>query len=259
MKPATSITKVCRVLAEFRSRPSLGVTDLARQTGLLPSDVHRILKSLQTYGFVDQNPNTKTYRLGAGLFKLGLSVLQRSTLCEQARPLLKRLSDQTEATAHMAIFDRRELDIFLADQVDFPAEIPFKSCLGAPANPTCTALGKTIMANLDRETVMLLLQKSGAPKTLRDAQLQLSRIESELQTINTQGYGLDLEESVKGACCLGAPVRDASGVTVGAISVSMKARRFYGCYESRLASQVKACAAELSAAIGYDPDYLHFA
>src|SRR4051794_12977478 len=116
MKPATTITKVCRVLSEFRNRPSMGVTDLARRTGLLPSDVHRILSSLQPYGFIDQNPETKTYRLGAGLLKLGLTVLQRSELCEKARPILKRLSDQVQATAHMAIFDSREVDIFLAEQ-----------------------------------------------------------------------------------------------------------------------------------------------
>jgi DNA-binding IclR family transcriptional regulator len=46
MKRATTITKVCRVPGEFRSRSSLGVADLARRTNLLPSDVHRILCQL---------------------------------------------------------------------------------------------------------------------------------------------------------------------------------------------------------------------
>ena len=78
MKPATTISKVCRVLGEFRQRPSLGVTDLARRTGLLPSDVHRILASLKFCGFIEQNPQTKTYRLGVGLMKLGLAAFQRN-------------------------------------------------------------------------------------------------------------------------------------------------------------------------------------
>jgi IclR family acetate operon transcriptional repressor len=253
MKPATTITKVCRVLNEFRNRPCMGVTELARRTDLLPSDVHRILSSLQACGFIDRNPATRTYRLGVGIFKLGLTVLQRSELCEQGRPLLKRLSDEVEATAHMAIFDPHELDIFLAEQVDFPEQTPFKSCLGSRANPTRSALGKTIMANIDREAVVLLLQKSGSFKKDGDVLRGLAQIEGELGEIRRQGYGLDIEQSVKGACCVGAPVRDFTGNTIGAISVSMTAKRFYGSHESYLAANVKACAAELSIMLGCDP------
>jgi DNA-binding IclR family transcriptional regulator len=50
MKPDTTVTKVCRVLGEFKNRPSLGIADLARRLDLFPSDVHRILTSLQIYG-----------------------------------------------------------------------------------------------------------------------------------------------------------------------------------------------------------------
>ena len=66
MKPATTVSKICRILAEFRSRPSMGVTELARRADLLPSDVHRILNSLAAYGLIEQNPTNKTYRLGMG-------------------------------------------------------------------------------------------------------------------------------------------------------------------------------------------------
>jgi DNA-binding IclR family transcriptional regulator len=69
---ATTVTKVCRILTEFKGRPSLGVTQIADRTGLLPSDVHRLLSSLQVYGYVEQNPNTKRYSIGSELLSLGL-------------------------------------------------------------------------------------------------------------------------------------------------------------------------------------------
>ena len=74
MKPATTIIKVCRVHEEFGSRPSTGVSNLARRTDLLPSDVHQTLTSLQYCGYIDQDPETKRYRLGCGLLKLGLII-----------------------------------------------------------------------------------------------------------------------------------------------------------------------------------------
>lgn len=251
MKPATSITKVCRVLSEFRIRPCLGVTDLARRTNLLPSDVHRILSSLKSYGFVEQNPQTKTYRLGVGLMKLGLTVFHRNELREAARPLLQRLSEQMAATAHLAIFDSRELDIFLAEQIDCSAESTFKPKLGAPTSAHCTALGKTIMATIDRGMALQLIERTGMPRWTMQTITRLSRLEVELDKSCRQGYALDLEESAKGACCIGVSVRDWTGATVGAISVSMAANRFYGSHEPNLVSPVMTAAAELSVAIGH--------
>lgn len=251
MKPATTIGKVCRVLGEFRNRPSIGVTDLARTTGLLPSDVHRILASLKIYGFVEQDPETRTYRLGMGLMKLGLAVFQRNELCERARPFLLKLSEETEATAHLAIFDRRELDIFLAEQIDCAREIPFKAKYGATTSVHCTALGKAIMANLDGETVQRLLEKNGMRKTTPRTITGWSDLRVELAKTNDQGYGVDLEESVEGACCIGAPIRDWSGATVGAISISMAAERFYTFHQPGLAAAVKSAASQVSHAIGY--------
>jgi DNA-binding IclR family transcriptional regulator len=254
MKPATTISKVCRVLAEFRHHPCMGLTDLARRTDLLPSDVHRILASLKSYGFIEQNSKTRTYHLGIGLMKLGLVVSQRSELRQAARPVLQRLSELMGTTAHMAIFDRSELDIFIAEQIDSSAEIQFSSKLGVPTSPHSTALGKAIMANIDRETALRILQKTGLPRFTSHTITRLRQFEAELTKTRVQGYGVDREESADGACCIGAPIRDRSGETVGAISVSMSAVRFYQSHEPRLAAAVKSVAADLSAALGYEPE-----
>lgn len=42
MKPATSIEKVCRVLDAFRSKGSMGITEITDKTGLLPSGITQV-------------------------------------------------------------------------------------------------------------------------------------------------------------------------------------------------------------------------
>jgi IclR family transcriptional regulator, KDG regulon repressor len=254
MKPATTVTKICRILAEFRSRPSMGVTEIARRSNLLPSDVHRILNSLISYGFIEQNPANKTYRLGMGLMKLGLTVFQRNEIREGARTLLHRLSGEFDATAHLAIFDPRELDIFLTDQMDATGEVPFKPRYGATASPHASALGKVITANLDRQVALEVVQKSGLTKSTPHTISDPGELEKEWERIHAQGYGVDREESADGACCIGAPVRDWSGSVVAAISISMPSGRFNRFPESQLASTVKLAAAELSSAAGHRHD-----
>lgn len=250
MKPATTISKVCRILSEFRARPSMGVTELARRTDLLPSDVHRILNSLAAFGFIEQNSGNKTYRLGISLTKLGLTALQRNEMRECSRPVLQKLSEQTEANAHFAIFDAREPDIFLAEQICFGVEAPVKSRCGAAVSPHCTALGKAIAASLQPDAVAELIRKCGLPRHTPQTIIEPAELERELAITQIRGYGLDMEESAEGACCVGAVVCDWHGLAVGAVSVSMPAHRFGRFPEAEIAGVVRDAAAQLSAVFG---------
>lgn len=253
MKPATTITKVCRVLGEFRSRPAIGVSELARRTKLLPSDVHRILSSLEIYGYIEQDPQTKRYHLGGTLLRLGLATFQVTELREAGRPLLKMLSERIGATTHMAMFDPRELEVFLVEQIDAPGEVLLKPHFGVGESFYSTALGKTIMASVEQTATARMIAKTRLIKRTKHTIADPKMLERELEEIRQLGYGVDREESNEGACCIGAPVRDINGCVVASVSASMRADIFYRWHEPELASLIKATAGKLSAAIGYEP------
>ena len=246
MKTATTVTKLCRVMEQFQERQSFGITDLARRTDLLPSDVHRILASLRVFGYIEQDPDTKKYRLGLSLLRLGLTAIQRNHLCEKARPVLTRLSQNLSATTRLALLDGRELRVFLVDQVKGPGDPPFGDHLGGAERLHCTALGKTIMANVDREIALSALDKSGLTKCTRNTITERSVLERQFEEIRRLGYAVDREESVNGLCCLASPLRDTTGSVVGAISTSMQTPRFLTWDESRLGAHLKAAALYVS-------------
>ena len=170
---------------------------------------------------------------------------------EAARPLLLKLSEQTEASAHLANFDARELDLFLAEQIDIAREISFQVKYGAPASPHSTALGKAILANLDRDVALEFVRKSGMRRVTPNTITEVPALLAELDRIAARGYGIDREESAVGACCVGAPIRDWSGAVAGALSVSMAAERFYRLRETAVGSAVKSAAARVSSALGF--------
>src|SRR5262249_9582816 len=143
-KAATTVTKVCRIIEEFRSRSSLGVSDLARRTALLPSDVHRILASLRANGYVDQDPETRKYRLSFAFLRVGLTALQRNAFREKAQPVLVRLAQQIGASVHLGVLDGQALEVVILDQIDPSGANMFSSALGGAIPFHCTALGKTI-------------------------------------------------------------------------------------------------------------------
>jgi DNA-binding IclR family transcriptional regulator len=106
---------------------------------------------------------------------------------------------------------------------------------------------------MDRETTLQAVNKSGMPRMTSHTITDMAVLEDEFAKIRQQGYGTDHEESIKGACCLAASVRDHTGAVVASIiSASLMTDRFFRNNESRLASVVKSAAAELSASIDYE-------
>jgi IclR family KDG regulon transcriptional repressor len=246
MKAATTVTKVCRILGEFADRKSLGVTDLARRTELRPSDVHRILASLRANGYINQDPATKKYQLGFTLIRLGLAACQRNELYKNAHPVLQELSQELHASTHFGVLDGRELQVFRIDDVSVSPEDRFKTNSGKPERLHCTALGKTILANLEPRAAAYALEKSGMVKSTGRTITDISILEKQLRTIRDQGYAVDADECLDGVSCLGSPVRDCMGEVVGAISTSMPTQQFRAWDEFQLAGHLKAAALRIN-------------
>jgi DNA-binding IclR family transcriptional regulator len=230
----------------------MGITDLAKNSGLLPSDVHRILNSLQSYGYIEQDPATRRYRLGLGLLRLGLTVFQRHDLRDAARPLLQNLSERLEGSSHMAVYDHRAMELFLVEQINFPTAPFFRRRFGAKEDCYCTALGRVVLANMDAASLSEALKhwsvEKKTAKTITDRDL----LEKELAATRRRGYGLDCEEYCPGVCCIGAPIHGAKGDVIAAISVSMLKQQFDRWNEGSLGSELKAVARQLSAVASQD-------
>ncbi len=250
MKPATSIEKVCRVLAAFRSRPSLGITEVAQKTVLLPSDVHRILRSLEHFGYVSQDGETRKYRLGLELLKLGDLVYQRLELREVARPFMRRLAENTRATASLALLDKPNLEIVLVEQIDSPEELQIKRRLGTRVWAHATAVGKVLLAGVGRPVARRILKRQGMPRRTPNTICDPAAMEQELNLVRERGFATDHAEGLAGVMCYGAPVRDHRNEVAAALAISVMAAQVSAADEPRLVAAVRKAAGEISAAIG---------
>lgn len=246
MKMATTVTKICRIMQQFQESNALGITDLAQRTGLLPSDVHRILTSLRASRYVDQDPETRKYRLGVTLMRLGLMALEHNLLREEAQPVLAELSKRIRATTQLGLLDGERLELILIHQVDGPGGVKFQTNLGEVEPLHCTALGKTVLASLDRQTLGRALQNNGMPRRTSHTITDVATLEQQLERVRRCGYAVEREEFTNSLCCIGSAVRDGTGAVVGAINVPMPTTEFLSWNERRLASIVKDSAYHLS-------------
>ena len=96
---------VLRLLAGEQA--GLGVTEIARRVGLVPSTCFHVLRALVDEGFVTFDPERKTYRTGVGLLTLVRDVMATGKYPKVVQPILDQLASENQVTATAIELDAR--------------------------------------------------------------------------------------------------------------------------------------------------------
>ncbi len=202
-------------LLEAVARDIHDLDSLVEATGLTRSTAHRLLSTLVQAGYLRHTPR-EGYRLGPRLIELGFKAHHQLHLPSVARPFLRRLAEITHDTVHLGILDGTE--IVYIDKVVGTRELQMASYIGARAPAQSTALGKALVSSLPREEWLdhFVPGLKRTPLTIDDPEAFVR----ELERTRERGYAVDWGENEEGIRCVGAPIRDGSGLGVAAISVS---------------------------------------
>ena len=224
------------------------LTDLAVRTGLSPSTVHRLLTTLEQRRFVQYDAAKSMWHVGRHAFEVGSAFVRRRSFVAPALPVLRRLRDQTRETANLAIIDEGEV-VFLA-QVESREIMRAITRVGGRVPMVTSGLGKVMLATYAEDTVAAVIQRYGMRRMTPKSLTRASVLRTALRTIRAQGYGVDDEEFLTGLRCVSAPVYDAGGEALAAISVSGLSARMTDERLATLGELVRAAADELTAVLG---------
>ncbi|OQY25239.1 MAG: IclR family transcriptional regulator [Desulfobacteraceae bacterium 4572_35.2] len=227
----------------------LGVTELSKRLKLHKNNVFRLLATLESRGYIEQNKATENYRLGLKSLELGQTFIKQMGLLRQAKLTLEQLVQECNETAYVAIF--KENHVVYLDVVETDMTVRVVSRVGSRLPAYCTAAGKVHLANLSEEEL-----DTSLPKKLEEftpnTHTTRSVLKEELAGVLKQGYALDNEEMDPGVRCIAAPIRDYTRRIVGAISLSGPSMRFTTeRMEKDLTPLVIEAAATLSTRLGY--------
>src|SRR5262249_23349768 len=85
--------------------------EIAARTGLAKPTVSRLVYTLTRLGFLRHALAIRKYSLGSAAVSLGYSALAQIDIRRAARPLLHALSEQTNASVHLAINDALHMQV----------------------------------------------------------------------------------------------------------------------------------------------------
>lgn len=254
-----TVANALRLLETFREGEAeeLGVTELSRRLSLHKNNVFRLLATLEERGYVDQTPETDRYRLGVRCQDLGHAYSRGSALARHGRTALEQLSAETGETCHLAVM--LDLEVSHIDGEASKELVLSGLRIGQRLPLHGTASGKVLLASGAQELWDQYERKDAidghfrqlTEKTITDR----DKLFDHLNGVGSSGTALDLEECAAGLVCAAAPVLDASGRTVAALSLSAPTSRVAAStLREDLAPVVTTAAESLSERLGYQPE-----
>jgi DNA-binding IclR family transcriptional regulator len=230
----------------LRAGAPCGVTELARQSGLNPSNVHRTLQTWAHLGFVAQDATTGAYHCTLRLFEWGSRVADGFDVRRVAREHLARLARGTQETIHLSVLDGAEI-VYL-EKIDSPQPVRAYSEIGGRAPAHCVATGKALLAHAS-PTAWAALPKP-LPAATPNTVANITALRAQCRLALQRGYALNREEWRVGVCGLGAAVFDQGGAAVAAVGLSAPTARMDRAHEKNLGAAVCATAAAITEALG---------
>ena len=236
-------------LAEAPAGAPLGVSEVARRAGVTKSAAFRILSNLERRGYVDKDPTSSRYTLGAHLAYLGERSLGAIDLRGAARPALEELRRRFGETVNLGV--REGSDVVYVDMIESAHGLRMAARVGGRDHLHSTALGKAILAFLpSAERDDLLHVPGGLPARTERTITDPVSLGAELERVRARGVAEDRDENEVGARCLAAPIFDHRGAVAGAISVSAPDSRLDDARAAEVAVTVIEQAAAVSQRLG---------
>lgn len=224
LTPATGTQTLLRGLAVIHAVAG-GARDLkaiAMRVGTTRSTTHRLASALVDERYLRVLPQVG-YLLGPRLIELGFQARDEVPLVTLAQPWLDELSSLTGDTIHLAIRD--------GDEVLYLHKTPgrngpeMRSRVGHRMPLARTGIGKALILDCAEEEWQRLFDAGERlamhpPAVAGHAAQGWQRFAERMQQYRLLRYAFDLEDNEPSIRCVAAPVRDASGQIVAAISVA---------------------------------------
>lgn len=226
----------------------VGLSELARLTGLKKATVHRLAADLVAHRMLERGGYG--YRLGLRLFELGQQVPASRRLRATALPLMADLLTATGEIVQLGVLDGTE--VVYVEKLAGRHSVAVLSAVGTRLPAYCTGLGKAILAFEDETAVERVL---AAPMPARTSTTitDRSRLLRELEVVRGSGVAYDREEGTRGIVCVAAPIVVESYVgrgghrAVAGLSVTGPAQRLQPV---RIAAAVRTAALSISRLLG---------
>ena len=199
----------------------LGLSEVARATGLTRAAARRFLLTLVELGYVHFDGSR--FSLRPRVLELGFAYLSSLSLPELAAPYMEALVARINESSSISVLD--DTDIVYVARVPTRRIMSITLAVGTRLPAYATSMGRVLLAALPaaelEERLSRIEVRPLTPRTVKDHD-GLRRI---LDQVRKQDYAVVDQELEQGLRSAAVPICDASGTVVAALNVSVHASR----------------------------------
>jgi len=226
---------------------AMSISELANETGLTRSNVHRVLQTLAYAGYLTQHPETGLYESNTRLFELGVQQISRLDVRRIAPPYMRKLVEQLGETSHLSIL--QGMDVVYIDEVPGPHPVRTHTVVGDRAPAYAVATGKALLSQRPMSYVEAYADTL-KPHT-RATNWTMQALARELENTARQGYAVNCGEWRESVAGVAAPIFGRDGSAIAAIGISAPVDRLTAATATRIGPIVRNAAESISARLGY--------
>lgn len=246
-----TIAAVDRAIALLEILGRIGPASLARlakEADCTRTGAFRLLRTMSARGFVVQDGPRGIWRLGARLGVLRQSATDQGALASTAGPRMATLANETGEVVYLLERAETQMTILAVAQTN-----PDLRRYAAPGDlrPLYAGSGRLLLAAAP-ETIQTQVLAATLPRHTPVTITDPKRIASDLVRIRTRGWLITESEVEMGGVSITAPIHDATGQVIAALSVLGPALRLRGQRPRALLPLVLAAATDLSRMMGWN-------
>ncbi len=210
-----AVETTCRILTALQELDGAGVTELAEHLDMSKGAIHKHLKTLESFRFV--NHERDEYNLGLRFIDIAEHIKNSHLLYRVAAEELQNLRDEVEMGAwYMVEEDGLGIVMYTSDMPGMKDQVR----PGGYSHLHHIAAGKAMLAQFPDEKVDSIVDRHGLPQMTPNTITDREELFEELSHIRKTGVAFNREEKVHGVVAVGSAISDLdSGDLLGAISI----------------------------------------
>lgn len=244
----SSVDRALTILEILVDHPHSGVTEIAQHLGGTKSLAFRLLRTLEARGFVIQDADRRTYSLGYHAVRIGNSAAEQSHLISSTSSLMDELAALSHENVNLLIRDGRQLVVVAARQSK--QQVRLHSDIGSTGPLHAGGAAKILLAYAPESIQDAVLQEP-LERFTRSTITEPDELRHLIKKIRAEGIHVASNEYEEGAFSVAAPVFDAQGSCIAALSVTGPLSRFNTQIETELRQLVSRTSSRMSQRLGH--------
>jgi DNA-binding IclR family transcriptional regulator len=242
-KGSRRVTEVLDFVARARTAPSARQIfeglDLPRSSG------YDLLNGLLRNHYLEKHSDDR-WVLGDELQVLAMARFGLGRVAPQIPSVLSELQEVTQEAALLAVLNGTR--VLVTHLFSSARSIPFGAEIGVEVSVNWTAAGYLLLSKFDERSLRRFLAANARASPTSHAAVVIEQLARDVRMAKRRGYAIEIGQACQGIASIAAPVADARGDCIAAVSLGLPIMRMLNCQDT-LVSLVRSAAAKLTCSL----------